>query len=160
MNTFLKATAATLTAIAIGTAAAPAPTIHDQTRRGIQARVNDGATLIKSSKAPHGRTPDSARKLAQLLTSRSGWDRGKEWRCLNELWTHESGFRYRANNPTSTAQGIPQILKLPADTSPADQIKRGAKYIKHRYGTPCKAWQAWKERGFQLENGDWRGGWY
>jgi hypothetical protein len=70
-----------------------------------------------------------------------------EMPCLDKLWTKESGWNYKASNP-SGAYGIPQALpgskmaSVAADwkTSPATQIKWGLGYIKGRYGTPCKAW--------------------
>jgi len=62
----------------------------------------------------------------------------KEYRCLETLWDKESRWNPRADNPRSTAYGIPQLLKLKA-TDPYTQIDLGLKYIKHRHSTPCKA---------------------
>ena len=60
----------------------------------------------------------------------------------------ESGWNPHADNPTSSAYGIPQALTggthddLPADymTNPVSQIRWGLQYIKNSYGTPCAAW--------------------
>ena len=38
-----------------------------------------------------------------------GWT-GKEWVCLYKLWRAESRFDSEADNPKSSAFGIPQIL--------------------------------------------------
>jgi hypothetical protein len=62
----------------------------------------------------------------------------KEYRCLEILWDKESRWNPRADNPKSTAFGIPQLLKLKA-TDPYVQIDLGLKYIKARHLTPCKA---------------------
>ena len=62
----------------------------------------------------------------------------KEYRCLELLWDKESRWDPRADNPKSTAYGIPQLLKLKAK-DPYIQIDLGLKYIAHRYGKPCKA---------------------
>ena len=62
----------------------------------------------------------------------------KEYRCLELLWDKESRWNPRADNPKSTAYGIPQLLKLKAN-DPYIQIDLGLKYIKHRHSTPCKA---------------------
>lgn len=69
--------------------------------------------------------------------------------CLDSLWTRESGWNHRAQNPSSGAYGIPQAL--PGDkmasfgddwrTNPVTQIRWGLSYIRDRYGTPCAAWQ-------------------
>ena len=62
----------------------------------------------------------------------------KEYRCLEMLWHNESRWNPRADNPKSTAYGIPQLLKY-KEKDPYKQIDRGLKYIKHRHSTPCKA---------------------
>ncbi len=70
----------------------------------------------------------------------------KEYRCLELLWDKESRWDPRADNPKSTAYGIPQLLKLKAK-DPYTQIDLGLKYIKHRYLTPCKALAFHKKTG-------------
>jgi hypothetical protein len=62
----------------------------------------------------------------------------KQYRCVELLWIKESNWNPRADNPKSTAYGIPQLLKLKAK-DPYVQIDLGLKYIAHRYATPCKA---------------------
>ena len=62
----------------------------------------------------------------------------KQYRCVELLWIKESNWNPRADNPKSTAYGIPQLLKLKAK-DPYIQIDLGLKYIKHRHSTPCKA---------------------
>ena len=62
----------------------------------------------------------------------------KQYRCLELLWDKESRWNPRADNPKSTAYGIPQLLKLKAK-DPYTQMDLGLKYIKHRHLTPCKA---------------------
>jgi hypothetical protein len=70
----------------------------------------------------------------------------KEYRCLELLWTRESNWNPRADNPKSTAYGIPQLLKL-TEKDPYKQIDLGLKYIEHRYGTVCKALAHHKKAG-------------
>lgn len=68
--------------------------------------------------------------------------------CLDSLYASESGWRWNADNPTSSAYGIPQALpgskmaSAGADwaTNPVTQIRWGLGYIQDRYGTPCGAW--------------------
>lgn len=62
-----------------------------------------------------------------------------EWKSLYKLWHRESRWDYEANNPHSTAYGIPQMLKMAENTPMTQQIDLGLKYIKHRYGTPSRA---------------------
>ncbi|MGZ5400427.1 MAG: aggregation-promoting factor C-terminal-like domain-containing protein, partial [Nocardioides sp.] len=62
------------------------------------------------------------------------------------LYVSESDWRVDADNPISSAYGIPQALTsmhdLPADyyTSAESQIRWGLEYIRDSYGSPCSAW--------------------
>ncbi|GAA2421612.1 hypothetical protein GCM10010191_36500 [Actinomadura vinacea] len=75
-------------------------------------------------------------------------DPGTQFGCLQKLWNKESGWNYKAANPSSGAYGIPQALpgskmsSAGADwrTNYKTQIKWGLGYIEDRYGSPCKAW--------------------
>lgn len=62
----------------------------------------------------------------------------KQYRCLVELWHKESRWSPLADNPKSSAYGIPQLLKM-TERNPYKQIELGLKYIKHRHKTPCLA---------------------
>jgi len=79
------------------------------------------------------------KKLANEYAA-AGWDwRGREWACLESLWTRESRFdNYAKNQRGSSAYGIAQLLRE-TDSRPEYQILRGLKYISARYETPCKA---------------------
>ena len=76
--------------------------------------------------------------------------------CLDNVWTKESGWNERAQNPSSGAYGIPQALpgsKMATvgddwQTNPATQIRWGLTYIDNRYGTPCAAWQFSQANGW------------
>ena len=70
----------------------------------------------------------------------------KEYRCLELLWMRESRWDPRADNPKSSAYGIPQLLRLKV-LDPYLQIDLGLKYIKHRHLTPCKAWDHHRKTG-------------
>ncbi len=71
----------------------------------------------------------------------------KQYRCLETLWNKESRWDPRADNPKSTAYGIPQLLKLKVK-DPYLQIDLGLKYIRHRHSTPCKALEFHKIKGY------------
>ena len=62
----------------------------------------------------------------------------KQYRCLVELWDRESHWNPKANNPKSSAYGIPQLLRM-RTTNPYRQIELGLKYITKRYGNSCVA---------------------
>jgi hypothetical protein len=73
----------------------------------------------------------------------------KQYNCLVKLWDKESRWSPVADNPKSTAFGIPQLLKM-KETNPYKQIDLGLKYIKsHRLykGDICKALATHKIKG-------------
>ena len=95
-------------------------------------------------------TPTGAREVAFCLAEKLyGWE-GEELVALNNLWTWESGFSYLADNPNSTAIGIPQCLASMHTEcyheewtgNPRAQLLWGLNYIATRpnYGTPSAAW--------------------
>jgi hypothetical protein len=85
------------------------------------------------------------RDIARALLPEYGFG-DSEFDCLDSLYESESGWRIDADNPSSSAYGIPQALTelhaLPADymTSAESQIRWGLGYIHDTYGTPCGAW--------------------
>jgi hypothetical protein len=71
-----------------------------------------------------------------------------EHRALMKLWGKESAWNHRAQNPTSSAFGVPQLLKLNPNTPAPRQIERGLEYIEHRYEKPSVAWSHWRNNGW------------
>lgn len=105
-----------------------------------KARAEAMAQAVRSAQ----RNPKA---VGKLLAAERGWT-GSQWQCLDNLWTRESHWNYKADNPSSSAYGIPQALpgsKMSSagsdwQTNPVTQIKWGLNYIADRYGTPCGAW--------------------
>lgn len=97
---------------------------------------------------------DDPRSIGRALLAEFGFS-SDQFSCLDALWTRESNWRVNADNPTSSAYGIPQALpgERMADagadwaTNPITQIRWGLGYIADRYGSPCGAW------GFSQANG-------
>ena len=79
-----------------------------------------------------------AKSYAQIVIKQEGWNK-KEWESLLLLWSKESRWDYTADNPKSTAYGIPQIIGMSEDTPLTKQVDLGIKYIKKRYKTPTLA---------------------
>ena len=71
----------------------------------------------------------------------------KQYRCLEVLWNRESRWDPRADNPKSSAYGIPQLLKM-KELDPFKQIDLGLKYISHKHSTPCRALHFHNQRGW------------
>ena len=68
-----------------------------------------------------------------------------EYKALLKLWGKESAWDHTADNPKSTAFGIPQLLGMKPSTPAPEQIARGLAYIQHRYGKPSVAWAHWRK---------------
>lgn len=94
-----------------------------------------------------GYTPESAKDLGWVLAQERGWSK-QQFNCVIELWTKESNWRYKADNPTSSAYGIPQILGLSEKLTPKEQILRGYDYIEHRYENACNAWAFFQRNNY------------
>lgn len=100
-------------------------------------------------------TPTDPREIAQSLLPEFGFG-ADQFTCLDSLWTRESGWRVNADNPSSSAYGIPQALpgakmaSAGADwaTNPETQIRWGLGYIQDRYGSPCGAWAHSESNGW------------
>jgi len=112
----------------------------------------------KASRSKRGDSPDVKANQAfakSFMESQYNWGEDQH-SCLVDLWNRESGWRHTADNPNSSAYGIPQALpgskmvSAGADwkTNPETQIKWGLKYINNRYETPCGAWSAFKKKGW------------
>ena len=105
------------------------------------------AGLLLFSNMPQSVAVSTARDINNYkLYAHIKLHNSKEYRCLELLWDKESRWDPRADNPKSTAYGIPQLLKLKA-IDPYIQIDLGLKYIKARYSTPCKALDFHKKTG-------------
>jgi hypothetical protein len=87
------------------------------------------------------------RDIARALLPEYGFS-ADQFGCLDALYVSESNWRVDADNPTSSAYGIPQALPGEKMASagpdwadnPATQIRWGLGYIAERYGSPCGAW--------------------
>ena len=82
---------------------------------------------------------------ARKQLEKRGW--ADQYSCLDSLWSGESNWNSRAENPSSGAYGIPQALpatKMASAgsdwrTNPVTQIRWGLDYIESAYGSPCAA---------------------
>ena len=113
------------------------------------ARGSGGGSARDNGAPPPGVVVDraAAKAYAASRLPSYGWG-SDQFRCLDLLWTRESGWRADAYNRSSGAYGIPQSLpgskmaSAGADwrTNAATQINWGLGYIDARYGSPCSAW--------------------
>jgi hypothetical protein len=79
-----------------------------------------------------------------------------QFSCVDNIWEHESRWNVHADNPYSSAYGIPQALpgsKMSSagpnwQNSAETQIRWGLGYIKSRYGSACAAWSFKQAHGW------------
>ena len=107
--------------------------IKKKTRIALIAASLIGAVIGPSSAYAYNPSIEAYKLYAHMMI---GSD--KQYRCLVELWDRESHWNPKADNPKSSAYGIPQLLKM-RTTNPYRQIELGLKYITKRYGNSCVA---------------------
>ena len=141
------------------TTAKPSPSTTKPTTSSTSSTSPTGSSSPSTSAPPKGTDAQilwaqkNPKTVAQQLMPKFGFD-SSQWTCLETLWQKESSWYWAADNPYSSAYGIPQALPgtkmatAGADwlINPATQITWGLGYIKGRYGTPCAAWAAWQSR--------------
>jgi hypothetical protein len=121
-------------------------------------RAAVAAALKARAEAKARATRDALRNpqgIAKIMVLERGWS-ASQFSCLRSLWQRESGWSLRADNPTSSAYGIPQALpgsrmaSAGPDwrTNPVTQITWGLTYVADRYGTPCGAWAHSRSHGW------------
>ena len=126
-------------AAAIPQAQARAHTIAAVTaERTAAAQAAQAAQAAAEEHANAG--PDDFRAYAKQKVGAS------QFSCLDKLWTKESHWHANADNPSSTAYGIAQLLDSTwshtgiAKTSDGyRQVDAGLVYIDKVYGSPCNA---------------------
>jgi hypothetical protein len=109
------------------------------------------ASVVQTRVSAMTRTEDMSdedpREIGAALLAEFGFGQD-QFGCLDSLWTRESNWTWNADNPSSSAYGIPQSLpgsKMASagpdwETNPVTQIRWGLGYIEDRYGSPCGAW--------------------
>jgi hypothetical protein len=137
---------------------AAAPVVRREPALSRSADRRDGTDPVKVaalSAAPAGQvdagskdlSESDPRDVARALLGDFGFS-SDQFTCLDSLYTRESGWNVSADNPSSSAYGIPQALpgskmsSAGADwaTNPVTQIRWGLGYIQDVYGSPCGAW--------------------
>lgn len=128
-------------------------------------RISSQAATLKAAELGTGtgvavtRTEDLSdsdpKALTRALMAQYGLA-SADFDCIDKIWTQESNWNPRADNPRSSAYGIPQALpgkkmaSAGADwrTNPETQIRWGLGYIKDRYGSACSAWAFKRGHGY------------
>lgn len=110
-----------------------------------------GHAVVKSEDL----TKADPRTLAKALMPLYGLSTA-QFSCVDNIWEHESRWNVHADNPYSSAYGIPQALpgsKMSSagpdwQNNAETQIRWGLNYIAQRYGTACAAWSFKQAHGW------------
>jgi len=120
----------------------------------VAAEAQAAELVAEASTAPAPSASSGSGSFQDYALAELGGDQS-EFSCLESLWGKESGWNPDAQNPTSTAYGIPQFLdstwKGTGITKTSDgyrQIDAGLIYIDSSYGSPCGAWSHSKSTGW------------
>ncbi|MDO5533852.1 MAG: hypothetical protein Q4F65_04280 [Propionibacteriaceae bacterium] len=127
-------------------------TVLQEERAAKAAAEKAAAEAARPKGGTRAQNKELARHLAQELY---GWG-AEQFTCYDNIIMRESLWDQHADNPTSSAYGIPQALpgkKMASEgadwmTNPETQIRWGLKYVKQRFGTPCKAWSFKRANGW------------
>jgi hypothetical protein len=118
------------------------------------AAAKASAPSAATTAAGSGSSPAASGSYQDYALAKLNGDTS-EFSCLESLWGKESGWNPNAQNPSSSAYGIPQFLDSTwASTGIAKtsdgyrQIDAGLIYIDSRYGSPCGAWSHSKSTGW------------
>ncbi|WP_300406648.1 lytic transglycosylase domain-containing protein [Nocardioides sp.] len=128
---------------------------RDDTDPVKQAALSDARADGPAQTGEQDLSDGDPRDIARVLLAEFGFS-SDQFGCLDSLYVRESNWNPRADNPSSSAYGIPQALpgskmaSAGADwaTNPVTQIRWGLGYIRDRYGSPCGAWGHSQSRGW------------
>ncbi|MCZ2805293.1 transglycosylase SLT domain-containing protein [Modestobacter sp. VKM Ac-2983] len=135
-------------------AAAEAKAAEEAAAAAARAATPAPSSTTRAPAAPAPVASSGSGSFQDYALGKLGGDQ-TEFSCLESLWGKESGWNPNAQNPNSTAYGIPQFLdstwKSTGIAKTADgyrQIDAGLIYITNRYGSPCAAWSHSKATGW------------
>jgi Transglycosylase SLT domain len=91
----------------------------------------------------------NAKEVARELLTK------EQYSCLTKLIGKESGWRPEAQNPTSSASGIGQMLSstykglgMKKTDAGVSQLVATLAYISRRHIHPCNAWKHFQDKGW------------
>lgn len=122
--------------------------------------VDNATDNSENSKTSH-KDNDKSSPVTSVTGEKTDWMKAagipeSDWQYVDYIIEHESGWNYRAVNPSSLAYGLPQSLpasKLSSAGSdwrdnPVTQLKWATQYANERYGGWQQAYNAWRSQNW------------
>ena len=119
--------------------------------------IGPATTTLSGGSVPASEARGGIRALGQQIAEQMGF--GSQFGAIDSIFSRESGWNPNAQNPTSSAYGIPQFLngtwaQYGGKTSdPAEQIRDGIRYMTDRYGSPSQAKAFWDRNHWYAKGG-------
>ncbi|MGP4005727.1 transglycosylase SLT domain-containing protein [Streptomyces sp. 4N124] len=128
---------------------------REEARQKASRSSTDSSSTGSSATDNSSLATQSSYTVAQVRAMAQQMVPSDQFQCFSNIVDHESGWNYKAVNPSSGAYGLVQaypgskMSSAGADwqTNPATQIKWGLNYMNDRYGSPCDAWAFWQANG-------------
>jgi hypothetical protein len=122
----------------------------------LPCQVNTKAIIQLTADRLH--TCVEAKTYAKAKLAQKG--QADQWSCQDQLWAHEASWSAWADNPESSAYGIPQAIEsihghVYDKGDWKKQVDWGLDYIWGRYKTPCAAWAFWQRTDPRPNAGHW-----
>ncbi len=113
----------------------------------IPCRVNTKPIIQLTADRLH--TCGEAKTYAKQKLAQKG--QADQWSCQDQLWQNEASWSAWADNPVSSAYGIPQAIEslyghVYDKGDWKKQVDWGLDYVWRRYKTPCAAWAFWQKQ--------------
>jgi hypothetical protein len=131
--------------------------VYDEASAFVSANTFIASEGEGSAMSPSGGGNVAMRNLGRMIATQMGF--GNQFGAIDSIFTRESGWNPNAQNPTSTAYGIPQFLNSTwaqyggKTDVPAEQIKDGIRYMVDRYGSPAGAASFWNRNHWYDDGG-------
>jgi hypothetical protein len=130
---------------------------HDVAQAWVDANAIVASVEANSGVTAGGGGTAAIRALGQQIAASRGV--GNQFPAIDSIFTRESNWNPNAQNPTSSAYGIPQFLNATwaayggKTSDPGRQINAGISYMNDRYGSPNAANAFWNAHHWYKDGG-------
>lgn len=130
-------------------------------QRNEQKSTDVDTATNKPESSNNNQNSDKSSPVASVTGEKTDWMKAagipeSDWQYVDYIIEHESGWNYRAVNPSSLAYGLPQSLPASKLSSagndwrdnPVTQLKWATQYANERYGGWQQAYNAWRSQNW------------